>query len=216
MFRSTRWGGRGLLGDGIMATMDTYDQRIYAVGKGPSALTVTAPDVGVMEGSSIIIKGTVMDVSAGSATPEIAARFPNGVPAVSDASMSDWMEYVYKLFPRPADTVGVDVSLDVIDANGNFRNIGTATSDSSGFFYYQWTPDIPGDYLLYETFAGYGGYYASFAETAFGVDQSPEPTPPPEATPAPLTDSYVLGMGTIAIIAIVIFGLLTLLMLRKR
>ena len=36
LFRSTRWGGRGLIGDGIMATMDTYDQRIYAVGKGPS------------------------------------------------------------------------------------------------------------------------------------------------------------------------------------
>jgi hypothetical protein len=216
MFRSTRWGGRGLIGDGIMATMDTYDQRIYAVGRGPSATTVSAPDVGVMEGTSIMIKGTVMDVSAGSSDPAIAARFPNGVPAVSDASMSDWMEYLYKLFPRPADTVGVDVSLDVIDANGNFRNIGTATTDSSGFFYFDWMPDIPGEYLLIATFAGSGGYYASFAESAFVVDEAPEPTPPPEPTPAPLTDTYVLGMGAAALIAIVVIGFVLILMVRKK
>ena len=212
MFRSTRWGGRGLIGDGIMATMDTYDQQIYAVGKGPSQTTVTAPDVGVMEGSSIMIKGTVMDIAAGTDDSALAARFPNGVPAVSDESMSDWMEYVYKLFPMP-NVVGVEVTLDVVDANGNFRNIGTATTDSSGFFYYKWTPDISGDYLLLATFAGSGGYYASYAETAFGVDQAPEATPGPTATPAPQTDTYIAG-STVAILAGI--AIAAFLILRKK
>ncbi len=215
LFRSTRWGGRGLIGDGIMATMDTYDQRIYAVGKGPSQTTVTAPDVGVVEGSSIMIKGTVMDVSAGADDAALAARFPNGLPAVSDESMSEWMEYVYKLFPMP-NAVGVDVSIDVIDSNGNFRNIGTATTDASGFYSFDWMPDIYGKYQVIATFAGSGGYYPSYAETAFVVDQAPEATPEPTATPTPPTDTYVLGLGIAALIAIVVMGLLILMKLGKK
>ena len=216
MFRSTRWGGRGLIGDGIMATMDTYDQRIYAVGKGPSQTTVDAPKTGIPQGSSIVVGGTVTDISAGASTPELAARFPNGVAAVSDASMSGWMEYVYKLFPMPANTVGVDVSLDVLDSNGNFRNIGTATSDASGFYSMEWMPDNPGKYTVYATFAGSGGYYASYAEAAFVVDASPEPTPAPTPTPAAATDTYVLGLGIAALIAIVVMGLLILMKLGKK
>ena len=38
--RETRWGGNGIIGDSIIATMDTYDQRVYAIGKGPSQITV--------------------------------------------------------------------------------------------------------------------------------------------------------------------------------
>ena len=32
-----------IIGDSIIATMDSYDQRIYAIGKGPTETTVTAP-----------------------------------------------------------------------------------------------------------------------------------------------------------------------------
>ncbi len=46
-FRETRWGGNGVIGDSIIATMDTYDQRVYAIGKGPSEVTVSAPNVGI-------------------------------------------------------------------------------------------------------------------------------------------------------------------------
>ena len=41
MFRDTRWGGNGVIGDSIIGTMDTYDQRVYAIGKGPSQTTVS-------------------------------------------------------------------------------------------------------------------------------------------------------------------------------
>jgi outer membrane protein assembly factor BamB len=210
------WGGQATIADGIITTLDSYDQRIYAIGKGPSKTTVEAPKVGIQQGSSVVICGSVNDIAAGTASPEIAARFPNGVAAVSDASMSDWMLYVYKQFPFPANVMGVDVSLDVIDANGNFRNIGTATSDASGFYSMDWKPDIPGKYTVIATFAGSEAYYASYAEAAFVVDEAPEPTPPPEPTPAPQTDATLLGLGIGAILAIIVFGLLILLMLRKR
>jgi hypothetical protein len=150
-FRQTRWGGRAIIGDSVIATMDTYDQSVYAIGKGPSALTVTAPDMGVPFGSSVMIRGTVMDVSPGTEDAGIKMRFPKGVPAVSDASMSDWMEYVYMQKPCPTNVKGVPVSIDVLDSNGNYRNIGTATSDVSGKFSFTWTPDIPGDFTVIAT-----------------------------------------------------------------
>jgi hypothetical protein len=216
MFRSTRWGGQGVIGDGIMALMDTYDLQIYAVGKGPSQTTVEAPKAGIPEGSSLIICGKVLDISAGTSDPRIAARFPNGVAAVSDESMSDWMEYVYKLFPMP-NCLGVDVTIDVIDANGNYRNIGTTTTDANGYYSFSWTPDIYGEYRVIVTFAGSEGYYPSYDEASFVVDQAPDPTPaPPDPTPAPPTDTYVLGMGVAAIIAIVVMGLLILMKVGKK
>ena len=87
-----------------------------------------------------------MDISAGTKQNEQAADFPNGVPCVSDASQSAWMEYVYMQKPEPTNVTGVPVTLSVIDSNGNYRPIGTATSDSSGMFTYTWAPDIPGSY----------------------------------------------------------------------
>ena len=42
-FRQTCWGGKAVIGDSIIAFMDTYDQRMYAIGKGPSQTTITAP-----------------------------------------------------------------------------------------------------------------------------------------------------------------------------
>ncbi|HEX9261824.1 MAG TPA: PQQ-binding-like beta-propeller repeat protein, partial [Candidatus Bathyarchaeia archaeon] len=146
LFRQTVWGGRAVMGDSIIATMDTYDQRIYGIGKGPSAMTVEAPMAAITLGSSLVIRGTVTDVSPGTESDSLRLRFANGVPAVSDESMSDWMLYVYKQFPRPTDAKGVDVTLSVVDANGNFREIGTTKADSDGFFSYHWTPDIEGKY----------------------------------------------------------------------
>jgi outer membrane protein assembly factor BamB len=216
MFRQTHWGGRGIIADSIIATMDTYDSRIYAIGKGPSETTIEAPGAGVALGTPIVIKGMVTDISAGTMDPAVAARFPKGVAAVSDESMSDWMLYVYKQSARPMDTVGVPVTIDVIDSNGNFRNVGTATSDSSGFYSLDWTPDIPGAYSVIATFAGSSAYYPSYCMDAFVVDEAPEATPPPEPTPGPQTDTTLLGLNIAAIIAIIVIGLLILLMLRKR
>jgi outer membrane protein assembly factor BamB len=203
--------------DGFFVFLNCYDMQVYCVGKGPSATTVTASPEISLYGSSVMIKGTVMDIAAGTKQNEQAARFPNGVPAVSDASMSRWMEYVYMQKPRPIDTVGVEVTLSVVDSNRNFREIGKVTSDSDGFFHYMWTPDIPGEYTVIASFAGSESYWPSHAETAFGVDVTPEATPGPTPTPASMAEQYFMPMSVGMIVAIVVVGaLLALLLLRKR
>jgi outer membrane protein assembly factor BamB len=216
MFRQTRWGGRGLMGDSIFATMDTYDQRIYAVGKGPSATTVTASPAVSMDGDSVVVKGMVTDISPGTNSPGLQMRFPNGVPAVSDANMSDWMLHVYKQFELPTNVIGVDVVISVIDPNGNCYEVGTATSDASGYFGTTFTPLVPGFYTVIAQFEGSGAYYGSYAESFINVEQAPAATAAPTPTPAPMTDTYVLGIGAGAIVAIVVIGLVIILMLRKR
>jgi hypothetical protein len=216
LFRSTVWGGRAVIGDSIIATMDTYDQRVYAIGKGPTATAVSAPDIGVPLGKSVLVQGKVTDISPGTEEYGLTARFPNGVPAVSDANMSDWMLYVYKQFPNPTDIVGVDVVVSVLDPNDNIYEVGRTTSDSSGFFKLSFVPLVPGEYTVIASFEGSSAYYGSFAKTAINVEEAPATTPGPTPTPAPMTDTYVLGIGAGAIIAIIAIGLVIILMLRKR
>ena len=181
LFRQTRWGGRAIIGDSVIATMDTYDQRVYAIGKGPSATTVNAGPKVIEWGSSVVFEGMVTDVSPGTNDAALAMRFPNGVPAVSDESMSEWMLYVYKQFPCPQNAEGVEVVLTTLDPNNNFYEIGRATSDASGFYSLMWEPPVPGRYTIYATFEGTGSYFGSYAETAMGVIEAS----PPEATIEP-------------------------------
>jgi hypothetical protein len=201
------------ISDGVMTTLNAYDNQIYAYGKGPSALTVTAPNIGVTTATPIIIRGTILDVSAGTKQQAQAANFPYGLPCVSDASMTDWMEYVYMQQPCPATVTGVPIDISVLDANGNYRSIGTATSDGSGMFTFTWTPDIPGDFTVVATFAGSESYLPSNAETSFTVS-APAPTASPYPTVnLPPTEMYILGSTIAIIIAIAIIGIL---LLRKR
>jgi hypothetical protein len=213
LFRQTHWGGLAIIGDSIIATQDTYDQRIYGIGKGPSATTVTAPETVQPLGKPVLVKGMVTDISPGTEDYARTARFPSGVPAVADENMSDWMLYVYKQFERPADAVGVEVVLEVLDPNNNFYEVGRATSDASGFFSCMFTPEVPGKYTIIASFAGSKAYYGSFAETAIGVEEAPVATPAPTPTPAPMTDTYVTAFGIAIIVAIAIVGIL---LLRKR
>src|SRR3990170_8608828 len=181
------WSSSGLgtaiapvaIADGYLTYLNAYDGQIYSIGKGPSTTSVSASPEITVEGSSVLIKGTVIDISAGTKQPEQIARFPNGVAAVSDASQGAWMEYVYMQKPRPTDATGVEVTLSVLDANNNFREIGKTTSDSNGFFGFQWKPDITGKFTVYARFAGSEAYWPSQAETAFAVDPA-SPAPPGE------------------------------------
>jgi hypothetical protein len=215
MFRQTRWGGAAVMGDSIIATMDTYDQQIWAIGKGPSDISVMASPKVSVEGDSVLVEGMVTDISAGTMEYALTARFPDGVPAVSDANMSDWMLYVYKQFPRPTDIVGVDVTISVLDPNGNSYDVGTATT-SNGFYKLSFTPPVPGEYTVYATFSGSGAYWPSSAVTAINVETAPEPTAPPTDPPADPTGTYVAGFGIGIIIVVVVIGLVIILMLRKR
>lgn len=216
LFRKTDWGGGPIMGDSVIAMYNTYDQRVYAIGKGPSAMKVFAGPKTLVLGSSVIIEGSVTDISPGLSEYSTTARFPNGVPAVSDASMGEWMKYVHVQFPRPTNVTGVEVTLSVLDSNNNFREIGKTTADSDGYYSFQWTPDIEGKYTVYALFAGSKSYYPSHAETAFGVDPAP-PEPPQEPAPPPsMTDTYVMYSAVGIIVAIAIVGALLALLVRKR
>jgi outer membrane protein assembly factor BamB len=200
--------------DGYFVGLNLYDEQIYCIGKGPSATTVEAPMSAVTVGSSVVIRGTVTDIAAGTKQKEQAARFPNGVPVVSDDSMSAWMQYVYMQKPRPTNATGVEVSLDAVDPNGNFIHIGTATSDTSGTFSYTWaTPDVPGDYAITATFAGSESYWGSYAENHATVSEAPAATAAPEY-PQPIDPTMTIIAVGIAIIIAVAIGVV--LILRKK
>ena len=171
------------IADGIMTAFNSYDNQIYAYGTGASKTTVNAPSVGVTTSTPITISGTITDISAGSQQEAVAANFPNGLPCVSDPSMTQWMEYVYMQQQMPTNASGVPVTLSVIDSNGNNRQIGTTTSNTYGTYSLTWTPDIAGNYTVIANFAGTQSYYPSSAATAFYASEpASTPTPSPVAS----------------------------------
>jgi outer membrane protein assembly factor BamB len=216
MFRQSFWGGRALIGDSIIATQDTFDQRIYAIGKGPTQTTVNAADIAAPYGSPIVLKGSVMDVSPGTNSDSLKLRFPNGVPAVSDDSQSDWMLYVYKQFTAPSNVTGVKVSIDALDPNNNIIHIGDTTTDASGSYSYMFIPQNSGKYVIYSTFEGSNSYYSSYAQTALGVAQQAQATASPLPPAASLSETYFIPSVVAIILAISIVGaVLAVLQLRK-
>ncbi|MCW4015270.1 MAG: PQQ-binding-like beta-propeller repeat protein [Candidatus Bathyarchaeota archaeon] len=181
----------GAIADGYLAYLNAYDGQVYCIGKGPSETTVTASPEIIACGTSVMIKGSVIDTASGTTQNEQAARFPHGVPAVADSCMSEWMEYVYMQKPFPDNVEGVRVTLTAVDANGNTQNIGTVTTDASGMFKKMWTPEIEGEYTVIATFAGTESYWGSYAQTAFGVDPAVSTAVPitPEEPETPDTET---------------------------
>ena len=206
------------MADGYNVMFNSYNNAIQIVGRGPSQTTVNAPSVGVTTATPVTISGTVMDISAGTKQAEQAADFPNGVPCASDASMSQWMQYVYDQQPEPTNFKGVPVTVAVTDSNGNHYNIGTATTNPNGFYSLTWTPTIPGNFTVTATFAGTQAYYGSSANAAFYAS-APAPTAAPTASPPTglaSTGTVMLGVAIIVIVIIVIGAVIVVLLLRKR
>jgi len=204
------------LGDGVLTYWNNYDHQVYAVSKGPSSTTVSIADDVVPYGDSVMIKGTVTDISPGTQQSVIPERFPNGVPAVSDASQSAWMAYVYMGKPRPTNATGVTVDISVVDANGNYRSIGTTTADSDGFYSFDWKPDIEGKYQVYASFGGSESYYASHAVTAFNVDAAAAtPTPVPTQEPSAADLYFLPATAALVVLVVIVLAMLALMMIKK-
>ena len=203
--------------DGYYAYFNGYDSKVYVIGKGPSETSINIQSNVLSLGNSVLIEGTVTDIAAGTKQDEQAARFPNGVPAMADACQKEWMQYVYFQKPRPTNATGVDVTLKVIDPNGNTYDIGTATSDSYGHYSLLWKPEVPGTYTVLATFSGTESYYPSYSEASFGVADAAQ-TPMPTAEPLKsVADTYFIPAVTGIIVAIAIVGaLLAIMLLRKR
>ena len=209
----------GAVAYGVFTTFNAYDGQVYAYGQGPSATTVTAPNVGVTTATPVTISGTVMDVSAGASQEVVKGLFPNGLPCVSDASQEGLMDYAYEQQPLPTNLTGVQVTLTDIDPNGNFETIGTTTTTgASGTFGITWTPPIAGNYTITATFAGSGAYYGSSAVTymyAGSPQATPAPTSPP-ITGLASTSTVTLGIAAAVIAIIIAIAIVGILLLRKK
>jgi outer membrane protein assembly factor BamB len=169
--------------DGYYVYLNLYDMQIYCIGKGPSATTVTAGPKVTTLGSSVVIEGTVTDIAAGTKQNEQAARFPNGVPVMSDEYQDEWMEYVYMQKPCPENAEGVEVVITTLDPNGNTYELGRTTTSLSGTFGCEIDPPVPGKYKIIATFEGSESYYGSYAETYITVEEAPSPAQPIEPEP---------------------------------
>jgi hypothetical protein len=211
------WGGTNVIGDSIMAGLNAgYDNRLYAFGKGASATTVEAAPKSSTNGDAVLVEGMVTDIAPGLTGYDIAARFPNGVPAVSDASMTDFMQYVWMQYPKPTNTVGVDVTITVIDPNNNIYTVATATSDDKGFYSCSFVPEVSGDYKVIASFAGSKSFWGSSDETAIVVSDAPQATTAPVEKGPTAVELYFVPAVIAIIVAIIIVGLVMVLMLRKR
>ena len=112
----------------------------------------------------------------------------------------------------PHNITGVPISIDVMDSNGNYRNIGTTTSTSLGTWSYTWTPDIAGDYAIYATFPGTESYYSSTTEASIHASEpAATPTSPPSQAPS-MADQYLVpGIISIIIAIVIVEAILALL-----
>ncbi|MFB3888270.1 MAG: PQQ-binding-like beta-propeller repeat protein [Candidatus Bathyarchaeia archaeon] len=194
------WISVQAIADGYLIGYNLYDNRIYCIGKGPSATTVEAsPDV-VQQGASLLIKGTVTDQSTGL----------KDTPAISDQSMGEWMAFKYEQQPCPPDVKGVPVLLDATAPDGSNINIGEVMSDSYGVFKKLWTPPTTGEYTIRATFPGSDSYGSSTAETAAGVSTAAATQKTEVTTPAVPVDLYIIAATIVILVAIAIVAVLVL------
>jgi len=204
------------IADGFETFFNGYDNNVYSVGRGPSQTTVSAPATGAAFETSVVISGTVTDIAAGTTQNEQAARFPAGVPCASDASMKDWMGYVYQQKPLPTTFTGVNVVLSVLDPNNNAYSIGNVTTDNKGFFSLAYTPEVAGKYTVTATFPGSNGYWPSSAESVFNVMEQPASTPAATPTPVSQVEQYFFPAITALFILIIVIGAAIILSTRRR
>ncbi len=205
----------GATSDGYMTAGNSYDGYMYVFGRGKTATTITAPDTVVAQGTGVLIKGTVLDLSPAQ---------PN-TPCVSKNSMATEMEYLHMQHPidgvdHNATMTGVPIVLTAIDSNNNAITIGTVTTSAYyGTFEMPWTPPTEGTYKIIATFAGDDSYGSSSEATAVSVGAETTSTATTSAGPAITVPDYTLTIvaGVIAIaVIVIIIGALIMMTIRKK
>jgi len=177
----TGWTGRNcpIVADDHVILWNSQDAKIYSIGKGPTATSVTVGPKSSSLGTTVVVEGSVFDVSAGSQQAGVVERFSNGLPVAADAMMDEWMSYVYMQQIRPAmdSFMGVDVHITGYDPNGNYQDYGITCTDMMGNFAFPFEPEVEGTYMIIATFEGTESYYRSVATTYLTVDPAPEAFP---------------------------------------
>jgi len=197
------------IADGYL-TLGTRDGWMYVFGKGKSETTVAAPQIPITLGQSVLLTGTVLDLSPAQ----------TGAPCVSKDSMALLMENLHLQQPIGGifgnETItGVPVSLDAVDPNGNSIHIADVTTEGySGTFGYTWQPEIEGQYTITATFMGDESYGSSFATAYVTVSEAPAASPTESSISFDAVNNTVvtavIGAAIAIIIAIAIVGLLIL------
>jgi hypothetical protein len=207
----TLWSALGwwqwpIAAGGYVLGPNGYDGKIYTFGKGPSSTSVSVPEIILPLGTNTLITGTVTDISPGTEQSALKLRFPKGVPAVSDESMTPWMEHLYMQKPCPENVTGVPVELRIVHPNGEIEWITTVTSDGYGNFAYVYGPLSEGIHRVIATFPGSESYWSSYAEAAFAVGPSSgfssliEPNQPePEIPDASSAHTQTIILAAVAI-----------------
>jgi len=175
----TGWTGRNCpaVADDTVILWNSQDAKIYSIGKGPTTTTLTAnPKVSKL-GSSVLIEGSILDISAGAKQSGVVERFPNGIPVAADSIMDDWMSYVYMQQVCPTEFTGVELRVVAYDPNGNFKDYGVTTTDIYGNFAFPFVPEVEGTYWIEVIFEGTESYYRSGATTFVTVDPAAEEFP---------------------------------------
>ena len=207
-----------IISDGKILYLDNHDNNIYCLGKGPSATTVSAPQIDPPLGSSITITGTVTDQTNSGRINEAGSLdfVLKGTPAISDASMEAWMEYKFQQRTMPVNATGVLLSLDAIDPNGNYIHIGNVTSDLTGAYGFDWKPEVPGTYQIIATFKGSAAYGPSSAQTYMSVSEPAPTTSPYPVVSIPSTEMYFVASTVVIVSAIAIAAIAIMLVLKKK
>jgi len=212
------------IADGYLIGADGENGIEYCIGQGASTTTVTAQQ---QVGGSVLIQGSVMDSSPGKLAVGGGSPLNVPTPAISDANMSVWMDYLYgqnaTLINNPPQCNGVPVTLTAVGPDGSVTNIGTTTSNYQGHFGFQWTPTTQGLYTIYATFAGSNSYWASSASTSATystVSTSTTTTAAPSTTTAAqssVSNSDLMTYLIVGVIAIIVaIAIATVLIIRRK
>ena len=201
----------GAAADGYSMMGDQYSGYMYVLGIGKSKTTVAAGPKSIAQGGSIVVEGTVTDLSP--ASP--------GAACVSEESMGQYMSYLHlqsqlQNMLHPEAPTGVPVSIDAIDPNGEFVHIADVTSDITGYFSCAWKPDKIGKYQISAVFAGSKSYDSSLAETAVDIVAAAAPIVIPDQIQPYDYTMTIVGVGIAVIIAVAIVGIALFFTLRKR
>jgi hypothetical protein len=195
--------GRFAVADGYLVAMNGYDNQIYSFGKGQTATTVAANPASATSGAAVLIQGTVTDQSPGA----------KGTPAIDDAYMGQWMQYLYQQAPKPSAS-GVQVSLTAISSSGTAVTIGTVTSDTMGQFKTSWTPPSNDLYTITASFAGSKSYFASTVETGLVVGSAASTTTT-TATTSVSVDNLTIYLAIATVLIIIAIAVATVVNRRK-
>ena len=125
----------------IISLLQLLRQPNLRIAKGPSQTTVTASPKYQPSGDKVLVRNSHRHISRHK-TNRTSSKIPQRRSSSLRRKPSSMDGIRLHETIKPTNFTGVPVAISVIDANGNYRTIGTTTTDSSGTYGFTWMPDI--------------------------------------------------------------------------